>query len=320
MAYSISMTIQELTARLIEIKERVSIRDKVKKDLKRVRASLEAERLRLQALAETLRKESRDVERLEGLSLEGLFYQILGSKEDQLEKERQEELAATLKYDQCGHSVAALNAEFSRLNGRIGEFGDLDAEYETVARQKETLLRTLDTAETRQLIALAEKVGTLQSSIKELGEAVVAGELVKASLEQVLDSLRSARNWGTWDMLGGGFISTHIKHSRIDDARNHVHQAQVQAAQFQRELADVRLDADLSLQFGSFTKFADYFFDNLITDWIVNSRIDESRSSAISAQAKVDQVLAQLHQRLNEAQRDLSAANSERQNIVESFS
>ena len=314
------MTIQELTARLIQIKESISIRDKVQKDLERVHASRTEERYRLKGLSETLRKESRDVERLEGLSLEALFYQILGSKDEQLDKERQEELAAKLKYDQCGHSVAALNEELSGLNARMDEFGDLDAEYESVVRQKETLLRTQDTAETRRLIALAEKAGALQVSVKELGEAVVAGELVRASLEQVLDSLRSARNWGTWDMLGGGFISTHIKHSRIDDARDHVHQAQVHAARFERELADVRLDADLSIQFSSFTKFADYFFDNLITDWIVNSRIEESRSSAITAQAKVDLVLAQLHQRLNDAKRDLSAAVSERRRIVESFS
>jgi hypothetical protein len=318
MAYSISMTIQELTARLAQIRESVSISDKVQMDLDRVRSSRNAARVRLRGLAETLSKESRDVERLEGLSLEGLFYQILGNKEDQLDKERQEELAAKLKHDQCKHEVAALDEEYSRLSSRMAEFNDLDAEYESVIRQKEKLLIEQDTAETRQLIALAEKAGTLQASIKELSEAFAAGEAVKSSLEQVVDSLNSARNWGTWDMLGGGFISTHIKHSRIDEARNYVHQAQAQAARFERELADVRLDADLSIQFGAFTKFADYFFDNLITDWIVNSRIEESRNSASSAHAKVDLVLDQLHQRLSDAQRDLSAAVSERRNIIES--
>jgi len=318
MAYSISMTIQELTARLAQIRESVSISDKLQMDLDRVRSSRNAERMRLRSLAETLHKESQDVERLEGLSLEGLFYQILGNKEDQLDKERQEELAAKLKYDQCKYEVASLDEEYSRLNKRLGALEDLDAEFESVMRQKEKLLSEQDTAEARQLIGLAEKSGSLQVSVRELSEAVVAGEAVKASLDQVVDSLRSARNWGTWDMLGGGFISTHIKHSRIDDARDHVHQAQVHAARFERELADVRLDADLSIQFSSFTKFADYFFDNLITDWIVNSRIEESRSSAITAQAKVDLVLAQLKQRLGDAKRDLDAAVSERRNIVES--
>src|SRR5262245_38999709 len=113
------MSIQELTTRLVQIKEQLGIRNKVRKDLESVRTSLESERARLRSLTETLRQESRDVERLEGLSLEGLFYQILGSKEHQLDKERQEQLAAKLKHDQCSHAVAALEQEFAEATLRM---------------------------------------------------------------------------------------------------------------------------------------------------------------------------------------------------------
>ena len=47
-----------------------------------------------------MRKEFEDIENLEKLGMKALFYKVLGSQEEQLEKERQEYLQASLKYDQ----------------------------------------------------------------------------------------------------------------------------------------------------------------------------------------------------------------------------
>jgi hypothetical protein len=257
------------------------------------------------------------VERLEGLSLTGLFYEILGSKEEQLEKERREELAERLKLSQCAHAVADLTRESSEIKRKLSEFRDLHARYDSVLKEKEKLLQEQNSADARQLIALEEKKGTLQLSLKELGEALMAGEAVLNGLEKVERSLGSARSWGTWDMLGGGLITTAIKHSRIDDARDQVQEVQALALRFERELTDVRLDIDLPLQFNSFTKFADYFFDNLITDWIVNSRIEESRNSVRIAHAKVEEILERLRKRCDGEQREIASAAAQRRTIIE---
>jgi hypothetical protein len=312
------MSITELTALLSELRENLGTREKLRKDLGRVKLSLEEQRTRLDAFAAALSKEMRDVERLESLSLTGLFYTVLGSKDEQLDKERQEQLAAKLKHDQCGHAVAALHRDLSGLTQRLAEFKDLDARYESALRDKEKLLLESDRPDTRQLVALAEKVGALQSSQKELGEALFAGAAVEASLQRVIDSLKSAAGWGTWDMLGGGLLSTALKHRRIDDARMHVHEAQAGAMRFKRELADVRFDANVVIDIGSFATFADYFFDNLITDWIVRSRIEQSRESADRAHSQVQQTLSQLEARSREVRRQIDDAIAERRNIVES--
>ena len=44
-------------------------------------------------------------------------------------------------------------------------------------------------------------------------------------LEQALDELGSARGWGLWDILGGGLISTLVKHGHMDDAESHIREA-----------------------------------------------------------------------------------------------
>ena len=53
---------------------------------------------------------------------------------------------------------------------------------------------------------------------REMQEAVQAGERVLQTLYAARDKLGSARNWGIFDMLGGGFISDLVKHSKMNDA------------------------------------------------------------------------------------------------------
>jgi hypothetical protein len=53
---------------------------------------------------------------------------------------------------------------------------------------------------------------------REINEAVVAGERTLESLRTVKSKLDSARAWGIYDMLGGGFLSSMIKHGQIGKA------------------------------------------------------------------------------------------------------
>src|SRR5436190_664742 len=83
------MSIQNLTEQLAAIKQRLAVRDKARRDLDRVVSSLNSERARQEGLGQALQKETRDVQKLEGLSLTSLFHEVLGSKDEQLsEKEK----------------------------------------------------------------------------------------------------------------------------------------------------------------------------------------------------------------------------------------
>ena len=131
----------------------------------------------------------------------------------------------------------------------------------------------------------------------EINEAYAAGERALESLYAAQDYLRSAGNWGIFDMLGGGFISTMAKRSKMRDANACMEQAQYDLQRFQQELRDVTSIPGLYLEMDGFLGFADYFFDGLLADLLVQSRIRE-------AQAKVDAAIEQVHlalARLDEA-------------------
>ena len=82
-------------------------------------------------------------------------------------------------------------------------------------------------------------------------------------------------------MLGGGLLATAAKHSHMDEARDAAYHIQNLLLRFRRELADVQgLSGTLVEEVGSFETFADYFFDGLIVDWVVQSKIDRSLDNA----------------------------------------
>ena len=170
---------------------------------------------------------------------------------------------------------------------------------------------------TEGLLRFSEELAEAQSDLKELEEAISAGEAVGEGLERVLKSLKSAKGWGTFDMVGGGIIATAIKHSKIDEAWNSAHQVQQLLRSFQRELGDVGARAELTVDIGSFSKFADYFFDGLIADWVVQSRIKSSLENTVQAQKGVQDIINRLKQSKIKVQEKTDLIREGRQTLLE---
>ena len=125
----------------------------------------------------------------------------------------------------------------------------------------------------------------------EVREAREAGVRALNSLRLAQRYLTKAGNWGIVDILGGGVISSLIKHSRISEAQACVQQAEADLDTFRRELADIRVP---DLQIGGFLTFADFFFDGLLSDLIVQSRIREAIARLDDACRQVEDVLYRL--------------------------
>lgn len=129
---------------------------------------------------------------------------------------------------------------------------------------------------------------------REISEAMRAGQEALRCLTQARECLNSAGNWGLLDMLGGGLISTFVKHSRMNNAERLVQQARSALKRFQKELTDVDHISDFHIETGDFLSFADFFFDGLIADWLVQSRINDAKRQVDHAIQRVNDILNQL--------------------------
>ena len=129
---------------------------------------------------------------------------------------------------------------------------------------------------------------------KEKQEAIDAGNKALRSLRKAQENLGSAKSWGIFDMLGGGFISTMFKHSKVDQAKENMEQAKYDLRNFSKELNDVNIACNLNIETGDFLSFADWFFDGFIVDWMMQDRINQASQQVEEAIRRVEDILRQL--------------------------
>ena len=129
---------------------------------------------------------------------------------------------------------------------------------------------------------------------KEKQEAIDAGNKALRSLRKAQENLDSAKGWGIFDMLGGGFLSTMVKHSKVDQAKENMEQAKYDLRSFSKELNDVNIACNLNIETGDFLSFADWFFDGLIVGWMMQDRINQASQQVEEAIRRVEDILRQL--------------------------
>lgn len=146
------------------------------------------------------------------------------------------------------------------------------------------------------------------AAIREIDEAIRAGERALDSLREAKNQLNSARNWGIYDMIGGGLISSMIKHSKIDQANEWMDQANRDLRCFAKELRDVDGE-DLQIDTGSLVTMLDIFCDNFFSDLLVQQKINDGRARIDALSERIEDVLYTLKQRANGIARQYQMQN-----------
>ena len=256
--------------------------------------------IKVSELKNSLEKEEFDVDNLEGKSVSHMFHAILGNFNEHLEKEQKEALAARLKYDQAARDLETVNDQISKLVSEMAQYQSCESTYhELYEKKKEMLLQSVSKVADR-ILMLSDQIRGINNHINEIKEAIQAGNQVISHLDNATTSLSSAKGWGTWDMLGGGLVADIAKHSHIDKATSEVKESQRALLLFRTELADVRFLNNVGIEIGGFSKFADFFFDGLIADWNMQSKIHKSQDSVDETKSQVQQVLDKLKSMKNE--------------------
>lgn len=309
MLTELDMKLQEALQKI----HRLSKIDSVLAELSRDEAEL---RHKVNELKEVVDKENLDVEKLDHTNIVSIFYSLTGKLEDKKEKEQREALSAKLKYDQADNDLNNIEAEISKLlEERENYKGSID-EYNALYEEKKNLLLSLSGPAANKILDLTKKIEESKRNIGEIREAVLAGQSAVNSLDSSLSSLGSARGWGTWDLLGGGLITDLAKHSHIDDAMREVERAHQKLREFKSELADVTINYDINFETEGFAKFADFFFDSLIADWYMQSKINNSYQSVENVKNQVTSTIYKLQQMESREKQYLEGLENELNNII----
>lgn len=297
---------------LDQLREKMARKRKLSTEI----AALEDQRsglaARVQQLKEETYKEQLDVDQLENFSAAKLFYQIMGKLDERLEKEQAELYAAALRYDSARQELHAVEADLAARREELSLLGNCEAEYNRLLEARARELRQDPQSPTaRRLLALEERQAQLTARSKELQEAIQAGYDALSDISSIESALSSAEGWGTWDVFGGGLISDLAKYSHLDDAQQQINGLQRSLSRFRTELADVDIRTGIQVEVDSFLRFADYFFDNIFTDWAVLDRIRRTQSQIHEVDGSVRTILYRLERDLDQCQRDSEAVRQE---------
>ncbi len=264
----------------------------------------------------TVEKEEKDVDNLENKSIAKIFYSFLGNLDERVEKERREALSARLKYNQGVRDLSSVTRKIKELNLERAKHLDCKVEYHKLFEEKKQLLIASNPEIAQKSMDIIRQLNESKNNTKEIDEAIEAGENVLYSVNSALSSLDNAEGWGVWDMFGGGLMTDLMKHSHIDDANADVQEIQYLLRSFKSELTDIKISSDISVQTGGFTKFADFFFDGLISDWFMQSKIQSSKENVSQVKRQVQNVINELERMKEKEKVAMQKLEAEMKDII----
>ena len=287
---NLKQAIQTATA----ARQRLSQLNAQVEDLHRQRAELQT---KVEETAEVFHKEQEDVENLEHVSLKALLLSLTGNKEERLDQERREALAAKCEHDQAVAHLACLEERLIALIQERDRLRQAPQQLDALWEKMAELVKDLGGPRSEKLVELDWELEQIDRQLAEWNKAVSTGEHAKHLLKQIQYDLDSARDYGTWDILGGGMIVTMAKHDRLDSAQSSILAVQRTLSEFRTQLADIRDWQVPSVEIGEFAAFADYFLDGLISDLYIQSRIKEAQEEISGIAMNLTAVLRTLTQK-----------------------
>ena len=265
---------------------------------------------------ETLAREQEDVEELEGISLASFWARLRGDREERLNQERREALAAKARYDAAGRDLEDLERRLASALEERAALLERRPRYRALLEEKEELLRRLGGACAQELIQLDGERQEQGRQLREVREAAAAGEEAVGALEAMASVLNRASNLGTWDILGGGMLVTMAKHSALDEAQRLSDQARQALSRFRTEMADVAVAEVPDVEMKGFAAVADYLFDGLFADLYVQNRISNARSGVNQTLEQVRELNTRLSREADRLEARMAGLERRREELL----
>ncbi len=290
---------QEINNKLNECIENMSEANRCEKLITRTKEDCNRLEQKWQELKSVLEKEEQDVEKLSKVSFSNFLHTILNDKDEKLDKEKQEAFTAKLKCDSVLSQLKECKSTLNKLTEKYNRLSHAKEEYAILLKKKRDFILSNMPDKWSAIDRLMEEDKMISSQLKEVNEAINAGNNTMTCINHALDALQSAENWGTLDMLGGGVLSTMAKRDKMSQAQSYMSDMQKWIGIFARELKDIDTTINADLQLDSFLGFADYFFDGFFVDWAVQSKINSAQDKVRNTYNEVEHILRNLSNEAN---------------------
>lgn len=309
--------LREINDKIFKVKEEMVLKEVLEGKLQDLKLRFEKNKIKLEEIEDKLKKEHRDVERLEGISLTSIISTLMKNKEEKLEKEQQEYLLEKMRYEDQLSKVQSDMEGIKTLEGRLLLLRSSVKKYNELLVEKSLLVKAgKNDGDRRLLIKLEGQIAASMKELKEIEEAKIVGKDLLIEVIEVQEVLETAKNWGIIDIAGGDLLSSIAKHGKIDEAEKAFKKISNLIIRFNKELGDTNIHG---ISFSSTTMVFDIWLDNIFTDFSVQGKIKESLSNIVSLKAKVEDKLTHLNEEHDKSKNQLLNMKKEYTNILEAI-
>jgi hypothetical protein len=184
----------------------------------------------------------------------------------------------------------------------------LEVKVKNLLTQKEKLLTEQSPEVKKQIKHFDNRLYQLNFRSKEFEEAIEEADDLEKAIKQIIDKLKNVKKWGPYKMYGKGRYSSFNKKSFIDKANKDIIRGNVALKRFDKELKDLYPEMDVHFSLDMYHQFLEDFYDNLITDWMIQRKLDTTIHSIDTIAKKllrIQMTLAKDHQKCKETIADL---------------
>ncbi len=276
-----------LDQQLLAVYDEFNRKQKIKTHLQHLHLIIAQKEQEKEELAMILDEEQADLDALEGKSLYAIFQYLLGNKEEELEKAKQEYLAAYVKYNSLVSNLEDLQEERIVLEKSYSSLHAIDQEFAALMKQKLALLN-----QKNKLPAgydkLTEKIANYQSKIRELQQTIKKGVSAKKYLHKVMLGLQQIEHWGNVPPIE---VPTRID-KKVERINKDIYVANNYLQKYEDELSDISdlFQLDYQREVNQLEYFLDQFIDCLITDWIVKHKIHNAFHLIVNIMDKITRI------------------------------
>lgn len=226
------------------------------------------------------KKEQLDVDKLEGKTIKALFFTLAGTKEEKLSQERQEAYIAAMKHDAAVRDLAGIMTDLSACKDELEALSDIEVVFDHLLEQKKNSIKQEASRRANEVIRLEKQMETISHEIIELEEALEAGYKAFDIVDKIVKELQEAHDLADWDTFMDNMFIDMQKQEHIHNAQDLIQDLRHELRRFKTEMADVNIDEEIHIEMDDFSEFADWFFDNIFTDWDIKEKIENSQAQA----------------------------------------
>ena len=280
------------------------------------KASLEA---KVREKKAALDKENYDVEKLEGLSLEGFVHLLKGTLIDKLDKEEREAMIANNQYEIACQELDVCLKEISRCRDRLKEKFTIERKYFDFIESEEKKMLNIDSKDSKQVKEIIDQLFYNNEVLREIREAEEAGEQLKEAFKCILESFEAAEDLGIIDILENGLLVSDCGHESVKRTNEQLVLIQQNIRRYHIEVMDVLGVTDLHLDISRLLIFSDCFLVRVIESDQLNEKLVGAVELIDEMIRHISNSLLVLNEKRTEIKRENEGLKKSKVQLVESY-